>query len=181
MVNIKGLMIAMLLFAQARAQVNTSDTHENTAKQNFRSVYETNEYFNEMEEAIELKYANMKVPILERMEKPQDSLFSLEDQIESLREEIRLLEFGFIHWEKNFTGPRDRDFTVEREKRVEVARAGILRLRQGIERLEAGKSIYIHQLKKEEKMLDQYDKEKEKELQKNRLERQAALVKMYRA
>ena len=181
MKKIKGMIVAVLLFTGASAQVPGSHTEEDkTARMSFRTVYETNAYYNEVEENIELKYANLKVPIFEKMEGPQDSIWLIEEQVATLRELIKMEEYNFIQWEKNAdrTAP---DFRKEREDKLQFASAEIAKMRAAISGLENQKPAYVRDLKSQEVILKEIDREKEKELDQARQQRQAALAKRYRA
>lgn len=181
MKKIKGMIVAVMLFTGAGAQVPGSQTDEDkTAKMSFRTVYETNAYYNEVEENIELKYANLKVPVFEKMEGPQDSIWMIEEQVAALRELIKIEEHNFIRWEQN----ADRSapgFKKEREDKLQFATREIARMREAISGLEDQKPAWVRDLKSQEVILKEIDRKMEKELEQARQERQAALAKMYRA
>jgi hypothetical protein len=177
----KWMIIGILAFTQAGAQVVPSNEgRDKTARANFRTVYETNQYYNDVEESIELKYANIKVPIFEKMEAPQDSLWLIDEQVTTLREMIRLEELNFIEWDKN-TDRNHPGYAQERSTKQHEAKVEIDRHIKTISELENKKPVYVKDLKAQEVILNVIDKEKEKELEKAKSERQAALAKMYRA
>lgn len=181
MSKMKWLMAGLLFFTQASAQVITSnDGYDKTAKISFKTVYETNQYYNDLEESIELKYANLKVPIFEKMEGPQDSLWLLDEQISSLREMIRLEELGFIEWDRK-ADPKDENYQKERISKLEFSKTEIEKMRKLIAGFEEKKPSFVSDLKSQEVILDVIDREKDKELEKAKSERQVALSKMYKA
>ncbi len=181
MTKMKWLVAGLLFFTQASAQVITSnDGYDKTAKNSFKTVYETNQYYNDLEESIELKYANLKVPVFEKMEGPQDSLWLIDEQISSLRELIRLEELGFIEWDRK-ADRKDENYQKERLAKQEFAKTEIEKMRDLIVVLEEKKPSFVRDLKAQELILDVINKEKEKELEKAKSERQVALSKMYKA
>jgi hypothetical protein len=181
MANGKWMIIGMLVFTQAGAQVVPSNEgYDKTAKISFKTVYETNQYYNDLEESIELKYANLKVPIFEKMEAPQDSLWLIDEQLTTLREMIRMEQLNFIEWDK--IANRDAPgYQKDRLAREDLAKKEVEKLTRHIGELEARKPDYVRDLKAQEVILNVIDKEKEKELEKAKNERQVALAKMYRA
>ena len=174
-------MAAMLIFTQASAQVITSnDDYDKTARIGFKTVYETNKYYNDLEESIELKYANLKVPVFEKMEGPQDSLWLIDEQVAGLREMIKLEELGFIEWDRK-VNREDPNYQKERMEKQAFATKEIEKMRNLIQDLEEKKPSHISDLKAQELILDMMDREMTKELEKAKSERQVALSKMYKA
>lgn len=177
----KWMFIAMLLFTQARAQAPTSnESQDKTAKLSFRSVYETNQYYNDLEESVELKYTNLKVTVFEEMERPQDSLWLINEQINTFKELIRMEEFNFISWEKK-ADRADVNFQKERLEKQEFAKNEIIKMRKQIDELETRKPSFVKELKQHQVELEKIDRQQEKELERVKLDREAALVKMYRS
>jgi len=181
MKKLAGLITMMVFIAQANSQVMTrNEISGKTASMSFRTVYETNQYYNDLEESIELKYSEIKVPVFEKMEGPQDSLWLLDEQINTFRDLIKAEELSVINWEAK-ADRNDPSFAKLRMEKQENAKNEITKLRNRIDQLELQKPGFITTLKEQEIQLERIDQQKEKELEKARSERKAALVHMYKA
>lgn len=177
----KGMMVALLFARAAEAQVlSRMEWPDKTLKTEFRSVYETNLYFNDRDEAIELKYADLKVPIFEVMEGPQDSLWMIDEKIAEFRALVKEEEARFIQWEKSADRAQPT-YLHSRESRQKETCERIAALRFQMENLEQEKAIHIRIIRAQEEKLLKLDRSMEKELEQNKAERQAALSKMFRA